>query len=245
MSWLDDIGAALTGGQAVAPPVQNVGGSLTGLLDDPRARAALLSFGLQAMQPVGIGQTVGGHLAQSVGAAGEGATRADAIDQKNALADAKLGLAEQKIAQGERALDIRERRATGRKIGGLTDLMKMRFAREDDRNNERRLERDAASLLSQMQKVEKSTLPGDQTNYPEALRPYVGKTQPQIREMLRASTPRKAGSAAPATTTDDEEDDDAVATPAVEQPPVAGAVMSNLGWVVPDPKNPGKYLKVK
>ena len=47
---------------------------------DPRAQGALLQFGLQMMQPVGVGQNGLGHFAQAVGASGEQLGRAEAID---------------------------------------------------------------------------------------------------------------------------------------------------------------------
>lgn len=41
------------------------------VLQDPKVRASLLSFGLQLMQPPQFGQTAGGQIAQAIGAAGE------------------------------------------------------------------------------------------------------------------------------------------------------------------------------
>lgn len=254
MSWLDDIGAALTGGQAPPQaPAANVGNSLTGLLDDPRARAALLSFGLQAMQPVGIGQTTGGHIAQAIGAGAESYGRAEALDQKAEAAALKNSIAETKLAQADRALDIRERRGTSRKIGGLTDLMRMRFERQDQAAYERRLDRDASDLARRVDKAASDanlyggTVPAD-------LKPYVGKTPDQIRDILRTSRPRTPASASGTPSTppplgaedDDDEDEGLVTSPAAEQPPVEGARKAQDGnWYVPDPKRPGKYLRVR
>lgn len=44
-------------------------------LQDPQVKAALLQFGIQALQPVPIGQTTLGHIAGAIGAGGEAAQR--------------------------------------------------------------------------------------------------------------------------------------------------------------------------
>lgn len=84
-----------------------------GFLDQPGARAALLSFGLQAMQPISAGQNALGHLGQAAGNAGESFTRTGDIARKEAkegrdeakldsqleLANRKMGLQEKLAAQ--------------------------------------------------------------------------------------------------------------------------------------------------
>lgn len=94
----DDLGDALT-----AP--------LSALDLTPTARSALLSFGLQAMQPTGIGQTPMGHIAQAIGAAGEAVTRNELMDQKQELAEAKLRGMDERLQLSREAQNLRERTA--------------------------------------------------------------------------------------------------------------------------------------
>ncbi len=56
----------------------------TTALQDPRVKRSLLSFGLQMLQPPQFGQTIGGQIAQGIGAAGESQTAADEEDRKAA-----------------------------------------------------------------------------------------------------------------------------------------------------------------
>lgn len=53
-------------------------------MDDPRARAALLSFGLAAMQPPSFADTFTSQLARSIGAGGEAVQRVDDQERKAA-----------------------------------------------------------------------------------------------------------------------------------------------------------------
>lgn len=228
--------------------LEDVGAALA----DPRIQSSLLQFGLQAMQPVALGQTPGGHIAQAVGAGGEALGRTEQADLKALLAQSKLDAADQRMSIAEQRLNLAERRegrqaakATGKKIGGLTDLMRTRFEREDAKNFERSLERDAKDIAKQANDI---LLPKD-----SPLAKYKGKTPMEIRESLRAerkpTTPGAASTPAPATANDDDDDEDPVVpfpTPgAVAAPPVQGARRAADGnWYVPDPKRQGKYLKV-
>jgi hypothetical protein len=60
-------------------------------LNDPGVRAALLSTGLQLMQPAGFGQTSVGHLGMGIGAAGETTNIREKMDTEQE----KLGIAKQ------------------------------------------------------------------------------------------------------------------------------------------------------
>lgn len=235
----DDFGSALTG-QKVDPVTAT--GQWDDFLNRPGNRQALLQIGLQMMQPVGIGQTAGGHIAQAIGAGGEAVDRGSNIDLKERIADAKMADADEKLtiaqqnadANTSRAATARERANAPKKSGGLTDAFKARAARQDAMNFDRQLDRDAKEILKQANDVL-----GDPNS--EVAKKYKGKTVPEIREMLRAERPKPKYGNVP-TNEDDGEDDDAT-TPAAPQTP--GAKQAPDGnWYVPDPKRPGKYLKV-
>lgn len=124
----------------------DVGAALTGALDlSPTARSALLSFGLQAMQPQAIGQTFMGHLGQAVGAAGETVTRQEQMDLQEADKAAKIQALQDRIDisranvdRQERALELRER--VGEQVRANRDRVADQRDREADRR-ERDLER--------------------------------------------------------------------------------------------------------
>src|SRR6478735_8472697 len=135
---MDDVGGALTGGQ-VDPAEATKGWD--DWLQRPGNRTALLQIGLNLMQPTAIGQTTGGHVAQAIGAGGEAQARVAAQDLKEEQVDNKLSLANQRLAIAQQNADANTTRSTAaaaasanRKVGGLTDLVKSRFAREDARN---------------------------------------------------------------------------------------------------------------
>jgi hypothetical protein len=242
---MEDFGSAFTG-QSATPSVDPAGAmdQWTDWLQRPGNRSAMLQMGLQMMQPVGIGQTAGGHIAQSIGAGGEAMARADTSDLKERVAEAKMQTADERLRISQQQADASTLRATSaaarganRKVGGLTDLFKARAAREDERNHERQLERDARALAKQA---------NDPLMDPnaEVVKQYKGKSEIDIREDLRAKRPKpKAGTAsAPEAALDDGEDDEA---PAAAAPPTQGARQAPDGnWYVPDPKRPGKYLRV-
>src|SRR6266404_2687356 len=234
----EDVGGAFTG-QAAVPPAPRVdpaqaSGQWDDWLNRPGNRTALLQMGLQLMQPVGIGQSVGGALAQGIGAGGEAVGRSEEADLKERTADARTLRATSSAA-----------RAANRNIGGLTDVVRARFAREDQRNYERQLDRDAAAIEKKTSGVDAMINPDDPT-----VKEYKGLSRDQIREKLRATRPRPSYGAIPSNE-DTGDGGDGVdtanePTPTVEEPPYPGAQKAPDGqWYVKDPKNPGKYLRVK
>lgn len=94
----------------------DVGGALTGALDlSPTGRSALLAFGLQAMQPQGIGQSMFGQIGQAIGAAGEAVTRQEQMDlveqeklRKMQAVQDRLDIARLQQEDRERNTGIRE-----------------------------------------------------------------------------------------------------------------------------------------
>lgn len=245
----DDVGGALTGQtpQGTVEPAQ-AAGQWDDFLNRPGNRTALLQIGLQLMQPTPMGQTTGGQIGQAIGAGGEAVDRNEAADLKERTAESKLAVADEKLRIAQQNADsgaIRAgaaaSRAGAKKVGGLTDLMKARFARQDAASFDRQLERDAKDTAKQANDVLAS--PDD-----PVVKKYKGKTAAEIREMLRAERPKPKYGNIPSN--DDGEEDlggggDAAAVP-VEEPPYPGAKKAADGnWYVPDANRPGKYMKVQ
>lgn len=243
---MDDFGAAFTG-QATTDPA-TASSQWDAWMERPGNRQALLQMGLQMMQPVAIGQTAGGHIAQSIGAGGEAYTRNALMDEKSALADAKLAQADEKLRITQQNADSSAIRATAsaagktaKKIGGLTDAFRANAARRDAAAFERLLDRDAAAIEKQAAN-EALTDPNS-----EIAKKYKGMTRMQIREALRAERPKPKFGAVPGMDDDDDDDDDteasAAAPPVEEKPPYPGARKAADGnWYV---QKDGKTFRVK
>ena len=253
----DELGAAFTG-QRVTDPA-NASAQWDSWMDRPGNRAALLQMGLQLMQPVAIGQTPMGHIGQAVGAGAEASTRQAAIDQKEALADAKIEQAEARTRIAQQNADTSERRAataatkkTGRKVGGLTDMFMARENRMMNDRFERQLDADAKGIEKAIIDAKKDIL--NKGAVPEQYKQYEGMDRAGIREALRKTRPAPKGYQRPASDDDDDEESSgsvssaapstsgASAAPTAPYPGARQAADGN--WYVPDPKNPGKYLKV-
>ncbi len=249
----EDVGGAFTG-QAAAPSAQRVdpaqaSGQWDDWLNRPGNRTALLQMGLQLMQPVGIGQSVGGALAQGIGAGGEAVGRAEEADLKERTADAKLQVADEKLRIAQQQADASTTRAgaaaaraANRNIGGLTDVVRARFAREDQRNYERQLDRDAAAIEKKTGGVDAMINPDD-----PVVKEYKGLSRDQIREKLRATRPKPNYGAVPSNedTGDGGDGVDTAMEPAAPevQPPAGFQKYSDGNYYKPDPKNPGKVLR--
>ena len=105
------------------PDLQGVAQEWTDALNDPKVKASLLSFGLQAMQPLGFGQTAAGGFGQAVGAAGEGIGRQEQMDRQQQESDAKV------TAASARAL-ADEARSTISRGASETAAAKLELSRE-------------------------------------------------------------------------------------------------------------------
>ena len=242
---VDDFGSALTG--------QSAGGDIAGLtqqwddfLQRPGNRQALLQIGLNLMQPVGFGQTTGGHIAQAIGAGGEAVDRSAALDLKERMADAKLEDADARLEIAQQNANANTSRANtaarrleqaGSKKGGLTEAFRARAARQDAQNFDRQLERDAKAIAKQVSDAE---LLGGSLS-PD-LAKYKGQSVIQIREDLRKSRPAPKYGNVPTNEDDTEDDNDTQrATPT---PPTRDSRLAPDGtWYRPDPANPGKFLR--
>jgi len=254
MAFMDDLGSAFTGQSAAAGPMEPAEAKprWDEWLTRPGNRQALLQIGLQMMQPVGIGQTTGGHIAQAIGAGGEAVGRNEQMDLKEAVAEGKLAQADARLDILNRNADSNAIRANAaatrsntRKIGGITDAMKLRDQRAQEREYERQLDKDAAALEKRSSGTDALINPDD-----PVVKQYKGMTREQIRDKLRATRPFKRKATALDTADDDEEDETPVDATnpdtSTETPPYPGAQKAQDGnWYVPDPKRPGKYLQVK
>lgn len=80
-------------------------------LDQPGNRAALLQTGLAMMQPVGIGQTAGGHIARAIGEGGAALGREAAFDLKDREMERKEDDTESRILQRQHAAETAGLRA--------------------------------------------------------------------------------------------------------------------------------------
>lgn len=237
----EDVGSALTG-QAATPQVDPAvaSGQWDDFLQRPGNRQALLQFGLNMMQPTAMGQTTGGHIAQSIGAAGEAVGRAEDADLKSQVAEAKLRNADEKLQILQQNADSNNIRATAaaaragaKKTGGLTDIFLARAAREDAKAAEKQLNDDA---------YEYAKAAGDLTADPNSpiVKKYKGMGIPEIREQLRKERGAKAAPAATAAPATDTGDDTTVDTP----PDPEARKAKDGNWYKPDPKRPGKFLQV-
>lgn len=240
----DDLGAAFTGQSTTDPATAS--NQWDAWLERPGNRTALLQMGLQLMQPVAMGQSVGGHIAQGVGAGGEALTRHAILDEKSQLAEAKLAQADEKLRIAQQNADsgavratAAATRSTAKKVGGLTDAFRARAAREDAKDFEKQLDKDARALEKQAQDFQRS-------KDDPIVQKYKGKSHIEIREMLRAERPKPKFGSIPSTDDDDEEDPDpVVSAPAAaeEKPPYPGARKAKDGnWYV---QKDGKTFRVK
>lgn len=253
MGFLDDVGSAFTGQSAVpqAPRIDPAaaGNQWDDWLNRPGNRTALLQMGLQLMQPPAFGQTVSGQIGQAIGAGGEAVDREAASDLKERLAEGKLSQADEKLRIAQQVADSGAIRAgayasgqANKKIGGISDALSARFARQDAQGFEKQLDADAKAIVKQ------ASDPLQDPNSP-VVKQYAGKTVPEVREMLRATRPKPKYGNVPTNDTGDTEDDTtgtSLDTPVTDtEPPVAGAKQARDGnWYVPDPKRPGKFLRV-
>lgn len=239
---MEDFGSALTG-QTVEPAQAQ--GQWDDWLQRPGNRTALLQMGINLMQPVGVGQSPMGQFGQAVGAAGEAVGRQEASDLKERVADAKMQTADERLRIAQQQADAGTLRATSqaasranKKIGGLTELVKARYARQDAKDFEKQLDKDAADLVKQANDVL-----ADPNS--DVVKQYKGKTKMQIRDELRKTRPQPKFGAVPSSEDDGEDDSTDPAAAVTDAPPVAGArKAADNNWYVPDPKRPGKFLKV-
>lgn len=250
----NDVGAAFTGQSAMAPiePAQ-AAGQWDDFLQRPGNRQALLQMGLQLMQPMAQGQTVAGQIGQAIGAGGEAVDRNEASDLAEKKVSNNLELANERLRIAQQNADSNATRTTAaaslaaaraanlgsKKVGGLTDLMKARFARQDAQSFEKQLDADAKAIVKQANDV--LATPDDPVT-----KQYKGKTQAEVREMLRATRPKPKYGAVPSN--EDDSGDSTGGDVTTEDtgdaaPPYPGARLAADGnWYV---QKDGKTFRVK
>lgn len=104
-------------------------------LSDPNNRAAMMSMGLQMMQPIGVGQSALGNLGVAVGKAGEGLRQGEELDIKQQAVDLKNREADSRAAKRE--ADIANAGAAlGLKGAGL-DLQRQRMDLDKQKHEQR------------------------------------------------------------------------------------------------------------
>lgn len=244
-----DLGSALTGEDP-----NSAAAKWDDFMQRPGNRQALLQIGLQMMQPVGIGQTTGGHIAQAIGSGGEAVDRGSNLDLKEYMADSKLADADARLGMAQQSLDLNERRANAYAEsqrnkggpGGLTAAFQERARRQDAWRNDQRIVKDADRIQKRLDDVRKEKAFMPNTPTPPDLVPYEGMDIDQIRDALK-----KKRAAAPPSVGDDaapSDDDTPAAMPMT--PPEPGARLGRNArgqpaWYKPDPQRPGKFLEIQ
>lgn len=92
------------------PPIFDPAAQIGSILDDPRGRAAALSFGINMLQPQAWGDNFFSQLGRSVGSAGEGVAREESLGQKQELADAKTQALEARAGRAGASADLARER---------------------------------------------------------------------------------------------------------------------------------------
>lgn len=192
---MEDFGAAFTGQRPTDPATAT--NQWDSWMERPGNRQALLQMGLQMMQPVAMGQTVGGHIGQAVGAGGEAMTRNAILDEKSAIADVKLAQADEKLRITQQNADsgaIRAgaaaARSTSKGIKGLTEAFRATAARQDQRRYEDQLDEDARLIAKNLEDLDQDLITGKERKAASSeYKKYAGKSALEIRESLRKERP--------------------------------------------------------
>src|SRR3990167_3181226 len=133
MSFLDS-GFGGPGAQPAAqnePQAPDIGEQWKQFLGDPKGRAALMQFGVQLMQPIGIGQSPLGHVGRALGEASEAVSRQQAQDlaeeEQASKTKYRETTGEAATARGEAALTSAASRKeiAGVRLGAQADRLGM------------------------------------------------------------------------------------------------------------------------
>jgi hypothetical protein len=224
--------------QSILGGARNVGQGINDtLLTDPNSRAALLQIGLGLMQPQAQGQTTLGHIGQAIGSGGEALHRIEDEDIKRQKADDQLTIAELRMRAARdpnslteyqrQQLDLhREQLKNADKTQRRGDIREQRMTKKQ--------EEDKIDELA-MQRFKASRNIAAEENDPEVAQNKT-KTYDQIRREIAAERGAR-DAVVNAAVPDDTED--------VPQNLPPNAKMAPDGkYYVPDPKRPGKFLKV-
>lgn len=118
--WMPDLGD-------VMPQVPQ---AVTGFLNDPQGRAALLSAGLALMQPPSFGDNPASQIGRAIGAAGQSATANEATEMKGQELESKQDLRSSQAMAAEARAGAATARAeiAGARAGNAAD--RLAFQRE-------------------------------------------------------------------------------------------------------------------
>lgn len=110
-------------------------------LNDPRGRAALLSFGTQLMQPTNFGQTPMGNLGAAIGAGSEGAMNQEKLDmaQQEAASKQDLRGAQAESAISRAAAAEARANAAGANSANMATRLQIAQLTQDNLNERNRL----------------------------------------------------------------------------------------------------------
>jgi hypothetical protein len=165
------------------------------LFGDPASRSALLQIGLGLMQPVAMGQSVAGHVAQGIGGGGEAEARLSREEferQKH----------EDELDKSNRTLDIRQQEANAYSQaqkaaaarGATTDRIALEQLRQQGREKllgTKNYSNDAYEIYKRL-----GSPTFDTKTASEADKRFINKNPTEIANMLRADD-AKAGNVEP------------------------------------------------
>lgn len=169
---------------------QSLIGQWNQALQDPTARAALLSFGLQMLQPPSPGQNALGVLGTAIGAAGETVTKRAKIDQEEEESAAKLSNAEAALGFNERRVQASERNAATREKALQLRAQPGAISAKDFMRQQAQTRRELQNIAAKQAKAYAEALQKAQYGDPDALpadvKRWAGKSEPEIyQELLR------------------------------------------------------------
>lgn len=146
---------------------------------DPQNRAALLQTGLQLMQPVGLGQTVGGHVGQAIGAGGEAAGRVREEERTEAEQRRRESESESRNTLREARATAAEARAGSREAGlglraGQLDVARQRIELEAQRLSQSGDARRAQLLLKIAEDLQKAQVLNPNLTYEQYVKSVPG-----------------------------------------------------------------------
>lgn len=190
-------------------------------------RAALLQFGLSMMQPVGLGQTPLGHTAQAIGQSGEAMGRIRTENMKQQDLDSKEELRSAQAGAQEARANTAATRASA-----ASERLGLQREGLDLRRNNMRL---TALVRLQKQHADEMLIAPEKDRVP--FRQWLARN-PALLQQLGGDDDAfdvlpggGGGAGAPA---------------ADKEPPMPGARLAPDGqWYIPDPKRPGKFLRVE
>lgn len=157
------------------------------IFDDPASRAALLQIGLNLMQPVGIGQTAGGHLAQAIGAGGEEVTREEERQRKQDQAEEEMAIKERQAGAREREVGFYGEGVKNKNVADRTAIENAKLDLKREQGTDAKYY-DQLKIIMDHIKSAALINPDDQW-----VKMYGGKTPGSIIQMLKDEDAQRVG----------------------------------------------------